>query len=427
MRIHKRPWHVFVVSLLAVWMSVWGTACAFTRPVLYDVSVAPAEITPNADGDNDVTVITYHIGKTALVTITFERTDGEAAGERYVWRENALRSPGRYEGWFSGVVNDRMIPNGTYRVIIEATPVDRDGTPTGDPVRAEASLVIRDADTQMPEILNLDVSPRVFTPNRDGIDDRVTISYWLAKDVDRLEVYLLGPDGETYPVPEDKIHEPKAAGPHIHDYDGGVDLGAEPPPDGEYTVVVEAQDRVGNRVVATDTLRIEQGGVPRVAITRHDVIFNTDAVVLGETIFFTTTVTNIGNVPVRTHGPEPGTIYTTRENYNNKNEPISDGSFRLGLDFEGNLTHNGRAYPFRWQLGRDDELYIDPITGEKYLMPGQTVTVWGGLTILDLPPREEPAFWIGLIHENVEVVENRIGNTYIRVSAPITETESQTP
>ena len=184
---------------------------------------------------------------------------------------------------------------------------------------------------------------------------------------------------------------------------------------------MEAQDAVGQRTVATETLTIQEGGVPRVEIVEHDVRFSTDHLLVGETIYFTTTVENIGDVPIRTHGPAPGTVYTTDENYNNKDEPISDGSFRLGLDFEGSINRNGRSYPYRWQLGSDDELTVDPETGEQYLQPGQTVTVRGGLTITELPRREEPAFWVGLLHENVETVEDRIGNTYINIDAPADE------
>ncbi|MDQ7029430.1 MAG: hypothetical protein Q9O62_06440 [Ardenticatenia bacterium] len=393
-----------LIILGAIGLSACGLALG--KPLLYDVRVEPTTITPNADGTDDVTVIRYAIGRSALVSIYLE----DQQGQRHYWRKEKRRAPGTYEGWFSGVVNDRVLPDGTYRVVVEARPVGGE-----ERVREVRELVIQDADTQIPDIINLQVVPEVFTPNRDGINDRVRISYWLAKEVERIEVYVEAPDGTRYPVPEDKISEATAAGSHAHDYDGGVDLGAEPPPDGEYRVVVEAQDRVGNRVVKSVPLTIKGGGIPRVEITKHDVVFNTDVVRVGETLYFTTTVRNIGRVPVRTHGPEPGTIYTTRQNYNNFNEPISDGAFRLGLDYQGSMNRNGVSYPYRWQLGRDDELYTDPETGAKYLMPGQTVTVWGGLTILDPPPREQPGFWIGLIHENVEIVEDRIGYTYIFV------------
>jgi hypothetical protein len=114
---------------------------------------------------------------------------------------------------------------------------------------------------------------------------------------------------------------------------------------------------------------------------------------------------------VRTKGPEPGTTYTTGENYNTLGQFEEPGLFRVGLDFEGNS--DGRIYPFRWQLGRSDELtMLDTEIGpETYLMPGQTVTVVGHLQVKDAPPKTEPYFWLGLMHEQVQVVQDRVEPT----------------
>ena len=57
-------------------------------------------------------------------------------------------------------------------------------------------------------------------------------------------------------------------------------------------------------------------------------------------------------------------------------------------------------------MGRDDELTV--IDGQKYLMPGQTVTVVGHLQIVDRPVKVTPYYWLGLIHEQVEVIEDRV-------------------
>jgi hypothetical protein len=232
--------------------------------------------------------------------------------------------------------------------------------------------------------------------------------------MERIEVYLLGPDGTRYPVPPDDIRAPTDEGGHTQRFDGGASLRAAPPPDGEYTIVAEAYDQVGASTRVTSTLRLENGGLPQVEITRHEVEFHpTSVLVLGETLYFTTTVTNVGTTPVRTHGPEPETVYDSSENYNNYGEPIEDGAWRLGLDFEGNPVYNGRRYPYRWQLGQDDEL--TEIDGELYLMPGQTATITGGLRLLEMPPREAPGFWVGLIHENVRFVEDFVGTQYITI------------
>jgi len=251
---------------------------------------------------------------------------------------------------------------------------------------------------------NLNIYPTTFTPNRDGINDRVTIAYYLTKEAEDVAVYLLGPDGTKYPIPEDKIRPVGQAGNHEHDYEGGVDLGATPPADGTYTVVVVAEDAVGTRDEVRGQLTIENGGVPQVEVVNRAAVWSASTLPLGGTLTFTCTVRNIGKVGVRTKGPEPGTTYTTSENFNSKEMYEEPGIFRLGLDYEGNSS--GRTYPFRWQLGRDDELTV--VDGEKYLMPGQAVEIVGHLRVVDKPVVVAPYYWLGLIHEQVWIVEDRV-------------------
>src|SRR5262245_18542333 len=78
-----------------------------------------------------------------------------------------------------------------------------------------------------------------------------------------LTPYLEGQDGQRFYVAELKQDIlPVKAGRHLFDYDGGVDLGGDPPPDGTYKVVATEQDAVGQIVERTATLTIAQGGKP---------------------------------------------------------------------------------------------------------------------------------------------------------------------
>jgi hypothetical protein len=49
-------------------------------------------------------------------------------------------------------------------------------------------------------------------------------------------------------------------------------------------------------------------------------------------------------------------------------------------------------------------------------MPGQTVTVVGHLRITDKPVKVQPYYWIGLIHEQVATIQDRIEPTLISVA-----------
>jgi hypothetical protein len=64
-------------------------------------------------------------------------------------------------------------------------------------------------------------------------------------------------------------------------------------------------------------------------------------------------------------------------------------------------------------LGRNDELTV--IDGQKYLMPGQRATVVGRIQIIDEPATVEPRYWLGLIHEQVEIVNDWVEVTDIAV------------
>lgn len=353
----------------------------------------------------DVAEIKYSLSRQSRITIYLI----DEAGTRHYFRANKRRSKGLRTAYFSGVIDGRLLPDGEYMCVFEA--LDERGRQE----RMEKPITLVDGDKVYLRIDNLNIWPEKFTPNRDGITDRVTIGYSLNKTATRLKVYLLDAEGNQYPVPEDKIREMGAPGTHEHDYDAGIDLGATPPADGEYTVVVEAEDAVGNKAKVMGKLTIEGGGVPRVEIVNRAARLSPSVVPLGGTLTFECTVKNIGTVPVRTKGPESGSTYSTSENFNTLGEYEEPGIFRIGLDFEGNSS--GRLYPFRWQLGKDQELTeIETEIGtETYLMPGQTVSVVGYLRIVDRPVKAVPYYWIGLIHEQVWIVQDRVEPTEISI------------
>ncbi len=381
---------LFVIHLL--------TACA-AGPLLSNVSINPQTISPNADGLTDVTRISYSLNRSANLSIYL--VDQE--GRRHYFRQSRRRSVGDYQVDFSGVVDGTMLPDGPYTWTVEAVADD------GQTTTQQGQLVIENADTTKPELQGFSVYPQVFTPNQDGIADRVTVNYYLTKEA-QVSVYLIAADGETrYPIAEkEREVEPGEPGFHTYDYEGGVDLGADPPPDGLYTVHAEAVDRVGNHTVITETLTIREGGVPRADIVSADVDFYNPAtgdqvVPLGATLAFTLTVENFGKVPIRTTGPTSGELYRSDENFNTKNFFESAGVWRVGIDYEGNPSY---AYPYRWAIGNLDELEKRVINNntQYYLLPGRRAIVTGSIQILAAPGNNDTVnFWAGLIHEKVAI------------------------
>lgn len=384
------------------------TACG-GGPVLTRVSMNPETISPHPGSTNGATKIEYSLSRDATISVYL--VDGQHA--KHSLRENQPRAAGDYQILFGGIVDARALPDGTYQLVVEAKDA------TGHVEATPMTLTITGADTSLPELQSFTVFPDKFTPNQDGIDDRVTIRYYLTKPA-RVTVYIT--DGtHKYPVDEKKettlLTEDKLSvvGPHEYDYDGGIDLGATPPPDGNYTVVAEAVDAVGNVVRQEHPLTITDGGSPRASIVGSAGSFTPRVVPLGSTLFFTATVQNVGTVPIRTKGPEPGFVYSTSQNYSTEKEYEEPGVWRIGVDSEGNSI--GRQYPYRWQLGSSAELKHVTIDGNEYLylMPGQVVVISGGIKITDKPPKIDPFYWLGLIQEQVRIVNDHVEPTRITV------------
>ncbi len=436
MRVATRRAFVFLAAALLLL-----SGCAL-RPLLSEVSVTPTDISPNADGNQDVTLITYRIGRLAHVSIYFTND----AGQRFYFRENERRSPGRYTVYWGGVnntpevrdtaggvmlVESQVLPDGAYTWTIEAAE------PGGQPQKVEGRITLTGADTQLPELHNFTVIPQDFTPNQDGIHDRVAVSYYLTKDAEEVSVYLTPAEQPAagrplrFPIAENPTAsrvEPGREGYHGYDYDGGVDLGAEPPPDGDYVIYGEVSDRVGNRVVVSSTLTIREGGKPRANIVEGEIDWGGEVgreigVLLNETFCFTATIQNDGPVPIRTSGPWPGQTYKFTENYNTlaarENEESwsqQAGVWRFGINFDT----TGVDFPFRYAIGRREDLEERIIDGvpQYYLLPGKRGQVTGCIQMDQAPPVGTQFWWGGLIHEFVEVANTNVDRVSVQVGVP---------
>jgi hypothetical protein len=412
------------------------------RPLLYDVSISPDVISPNADGTDDATNIEYKLSRNASISIYFEN----GAGERYYFRQDRARSAAEYRVQWGGTVNQRrwlvnefgrqsveswVLSDGTYTWVVEATGED------GATERAEGQIQLSGGDAVIPELRNFTVTLPVFTPNQDGLADRTGVAYFLSKDVDSVQVYLYDPDNPSvqYPLEEqERAIEPGKAGYHYYDYDGGVDRGADPPPDGTYVVVGEARDLVGHHVVVSSTLTIEQGGKPRADVVNGEIqwgdvmrsLEGTEAYLpLGSTLVFTTYVENYGRVPIRTSGPPSGTHYRSDQNYNTLAVEMGDeswhqqaGVWRFGINFDISDTDN----PYRWAVGKPDELRCEVIEGQEqcFLDPGMRGTITGSIELVGPFPRKDIYAWGALIHEwvGISAENNYVDRVLIHIDEP---------
>ncbi len=239
---------------------------------------------------------------------------------------DGYRQPGEASPAYTIV--QRMLPDGPYTWALTAKGIGR------SPETVTGTLTIREADAAPPGIRGFSVSPKTFSPNQDGIDDRVTINLVLEKDVSELRVYLKGADGLEHPIAEnEQLTEPNAAGWHTYDYDGGIDAGSEPPPDGVYELWAEARDEMGQQVQVSTTLELVDAGLPRAYIVNAEVDYSATTLVLSDTLCFTVTVENDSDTYIRTTGPWPGTPYRSDQNFNTLGWSEESGVFRVAMDY----------------------------------------------------------------------------------------------
>lgn len=453
---------IFLTIIAAVVVAGIVTAAGLfmadsNRPLLSDVGFDRALITPNADGQDDAAVFSYTLARDANVTIRLTNTDGK----RFAFRDQERRAAGNYNVLFSGVVGGytlpneqldgtverRLVPNGEYTWEVVAEGIDRDEQET-----INGTLTIQDADSALPLLTTFTVSPAVFTPNQDGVSDRVAIDVYVTKAAD-LRAYLIGPAGESiYINPREEVRKAGEAGRQQFDYEGGIDTNADPPPDGKYTVVVEAQDAVGQRITRQTELEISDGGLPRAEIVQQpsgaDVAFSTlpydeayfsnaealgelipvpddpqDArltqisVPMGDLLVFKVTVENYGASKIRTSGPPPGTVYQQNQLAATLGQIEQAGVWRVGIQCDT----SEESYPYRWALGTAEtlEAEADPNNDNiyYYLPAGERVVVWGAVRMTDIIETRNPQeCWAGLVHEGVNVYNNRVGPRAILIA-----------
>ncbi len=436
------------------------------RPLLTNVRLNQTNISPG-NGKNDGSVlISYTLNRPASVTIEFQN---KADNSVYTFRNKVTRTPGDYQVNFSGVVDGyllsteaadklgaevlaRLIPDGNYTWTIRADD------PAGSSVIKSGDLGIHPVDSALPAIQDFNISPKIFTPNQDGIDDRVEINVYLAKAA-TLKVYLLSANGVRYDMAERiEGRQPGEAGAHIFDYDGGVDNKVTPPPNGDYTVIAESLDAAGQQMRRSGQLTIKDSGLPQAEIqpqttggtltygllpfsgqTTVDAppgVTATQSTIQmkqGEILTFRTTIYNYGPTPIRTLGPWPGTVYQDNQLdsvFLNVSKFVKSGAWRVGLQCETSET----SLPWRWAIGAPDQLTkVIDVQGNDYyyLMPGKSATVWGGIVMNQLITSRNPKeCWAALIHEDVEInpLQSHVGAIRVGLTAnPAASTATSVP
>lgn len=384
---------------LAGFVALMATA-GCQGPLLHSATVSSDTIRPNAQGDT--VFFRYSVSEIALVSITLE----DESGNRWWLRQDEPRSAGDYVARFDGTTvpeqheNDRLVlPNGEYRWEIQA-----ESRASPSIISSESGiLTVVDADTELPDVTQVVIEPKLLQPNGDGTNDETVISYAVSKAA-LVDVYVTDADGRSYVL---DIPTEREASLQSHRWNGQSN--GRLLPDGEYVVHIRAQDKAGNVIDRTGSVTLSQGGLPKLVITSAR--FTPISVPRGGVLNVEITVENVGDVPIYTLGPLPGTTYTTQMTFNSfrSDDPNAPpkfferaGVWRVGVDWES----SGRPYPVRWAL--TDDL-------DKPILPGEESTITGTIEVL-IDRTTTVVFWASIVQEGVGFPGGRVGLTRITIS-----------
>ena len=375
-----------------------SVGCA-TNTLISSLTVSATTIQPDGSGVFDEADVGFTLDQRADVSATLIGPDGKS----YVIRPSQTRAPDKYQIRFRGIIQVpgkdwlRVVPDGRYRLQVVAKSLT-----SGQTVQRDATITVKNADTVPPEIINVYVEPKTFSPNGDGINDTVRVSYQITK-ASQVRIYVTDAKGGFY-----LIQAPVASDQALHSFQwDGTAGGGAVLPDGTYQFHIESTDAAGNFTDYVTAVTIANGGIPRMEIT--DVKFTPTAVPLGGTITVQITVKNTGTAAIKTLGPPPGTPYKMSQNFASFRDAQGralyyerPGVWRVGVSWQ----NAPQAFPVRWGLFKD--LNQD-------FKPGETVTVSGTITVDDSTQHQQ-VFYAGIIQEGVGYPGGQVGFTPITIS-----------
>jgi hypothetical protein len=336
--------------------------------------------------------VRYSVGATVWLTAYLE----DETGRRYVVRDEAPRPPGAYvlpldATYVTGdaAVPRRVLPDGRYTLVLVA----RDER--GAAVERRVPVRVTQADTVPPGLRDVAASPATISPYDPGYEGEATVSFALDE---AAEVAL----AVRWPSAQRTILTPPAwREPGLHTLTWNGTIGNAQPPDGRYSLEVEARDRAGNVVVAQATVALIGTTPPDARITA--VRFTPQRLLYGEPLRVEIAVRNVGAVTLRTQGPPPGFTYRSGETF----ASVEGGRFasrrnywRVGIDWDAGPEAESERYPFRWGLGRD-------------LAPGEETTVVGYVQLRE--PHRTLRVHAALIREGTTYHVARVGTQVVEI------------
>jgi flagellar hook assembly protein FlgD len=197
-----------------------GSGIAQPAAALAGLVVAPSTVTPDASGFGATAHVTFTLGSAASVTAQVVDSFGKVVST--VAQAQQLDAGPQALDW-----NAASVPDGRYKLVVTA------GT-----AKASADVIVDRT------LTGLIASAAAISPNGDGVQDGVTVSFSVTGIVPlQLDVRRDGAVVTTL------FAGSRGPGPQVVDWNG-KDANGVPLPDGNYQIVATVTDLLGNVPVA---------------------------------------------------------------------------------------------------------------------------------------------------------------------------------
>lgn len=119
------------------------------RPRIEKLTLIPEVISPNFDGVDDTTKISYRTTKAGTVSVTLSSD----VGKRYILERMERQAPGEHATTWDGQVGNQLLPSGSYRLLVEAEDV------AGNIAVAEKRLDLESSQVPDAHLMSVTIGP----------------------------------------------------------------------------------------------------------------------------------------------------------------------------------------------------------------------------------------------------------------------------
>jgi flagellar hook assembly protein FlgD len=213
------------VSTISVLLSV------LTPPTITGLNTSLAAFSPNADGYQDKTTITYTTNQSLFNTVAVYNSGGTFMKSL---KSSVVLAAGLQTATWDGKYTpaggtSTIVPDGTYTIRVTGKDAIGNSVQSSIPVTVDTT------------ISKISVNYPSFSPNGDARRDTTTIGYTL-KSAATVSVLIRDGSGATVRTIRGGVDQ--AVGAHTEVWDGKLD-GGTVAPEGAYTAVVQAVNTIG--------------------------------------------------------------------------------------------------------------------------------------------------------------------------------------